>query len=279
MDVRDLHTLEDFSGVVEIQRRVWGDGYDDIVPLSIFAVVVKRGGILVGAFDDGKLAAFVFSLPGLKNGRPSQWSHMLGVDEPYRKSGLGAQLKLVQRERALAQGLDLIEWTYDPLQVPNAHLNFARLGVVAEEYLENVYGMSGSALHQGAPTDRFIAAWNITSPHVERRIAKITAPAASIPVLLRDVSLTSVPVVNETCSEGAWCVPIGEPDLTREDKRLFVEIPARFGEMLQQAPAHALAWRHVTRRIFTSYFARNYRVVDFLLNRDTSGGRYLLEKR
>ena len=278
MDVRDLHTLEDFSSVVEIQRRVWGDGYDDIVPLSIFAVVVKRGGILVGAFDQGRMAAFVFSIPGLKDGRPSQWSHMLGVDEAYRKSGLGAQLKLVQRERALAQGLDLIEWTYDPLQVPNAHLNFARLGVVAEEYLENVYGMSGSALHQGAPTDRFIAAWNITSPHVERRIAKIAAPVAVMPVL-RDVSLTSVAVVNKTCSEGEWCIPTGEPDLAREDARLFVEIPPRFGEMLQQAPARALEWRHVTRRIFTSYFARKYRVVDFLLNRDTGGGRYLLEKR
>ena len=81
MDVRDLHTLEDFSGVVEIQRRVWGDGFDDIVPLSLFAVVVKRGGSHVGAFNGDRMAAFVFSLPGLKDGRPSQWSHMLGVDE------------------------------------------------------------------------------------------------------------------------------------------------------------------------------------------------------
>jgi predicted GNAT superfamily acetyltransferase len=278
MDVRDLHTLEDFSGVVEIQRRVWGDGYDDIVPLSIFAVVVKRGGILVGAFDGDRMAAFVFSLPGLKDGRPSQWSHMLGVDEPYRKTGIGATLKLAQRERALAQGLDLIEWTYDPLQVPNAHLNFARLGVVAEEYLENVYGMSGSALHQGAPTDRFIAAWKIATPHVERRIAKIGAPPAPVP-LLRDASIANAPIVNKTCTEGEWCIPSGEPELTRDDARLFVEIPARFGEMLHQAPEVALSWRHLTRSIFTSYFARNYRVVDFLLNRETGGGRYLLEKR
>jgi predicted GNAT superfamily acetyltransferase len=277
MDVRDLHTLDDFSGVVEIQRRVWGDGYDDIVPLSIFAVVVKRGGILVGAFDGDRMAAFVFSLPGLKDGRPSQWSHMLGVDEPYRKSGIGAQLKLAQRERALTQGLDLIEWTFDPLQVPNAHLNFARLGVVAEEYLENVYGMSGSALHQGAPTDRFIAAWKITTPHVERRIAKIGAPPAPLPIL-RDASIANAVVVNQTCTEGEWCIPSGEPDLTRDNHRLFVEIPPRFGDMLHQAPAVALEWRHLTRKIFTSYFARSYRVVDFLLNRDTGGGRYLLER-
>ena len=52
-----------------------------------------------------------------------------------------------------------MEWTYDPLVAVNAHLNFNRLGVVVDEYVENVYGESGSPLHKGAPTDRFIAQW------------------------------------------------------------------------------------------------------------------------
>src|SRR4029078_10649166 len=132
MELRDLHSLDDFSLAVDLQRRGWGSGYDDIVPISIFAVVVKRGGILVGAFEKSALAGFVFSIPGLKNGRVMQWSHMLGVDESHRRTGLGHKLKLSQRERTISQGLDLIEWTFDPLQAPNAHLNFARLGVVAE---------------------------------------------------------------------------------------------------------------------------------------------------
>jgi chorismate synthase len=272
MQIRDLHTLEDFSAAEALQRRVWGSGYDDIVPLSIFAVIVKRGGILIGAFDEGRLAAFVFSLPGLKQGKPMQWSHMLGVDEAYRRSGIGYRLKLAQRDRALAQGLDLVEWTYDPLQVPNAHLNFARLGVVAEEYLENVYGTSGSVLHRGAPTDRFIAAWNIASPHVQRRVAQDSVLVA------RDASVSSAPVVNKICTEGTWVVPTGEPDLARDDARLFVDIPGRFGEMLQQAPDLALEWRMLTRRIFTAYFARGYRCVDFLLDREHGRGRYLLTK-
>ena len=62
------------------------------------------------------MAAFVFSSPGLKEGRPLQWSHMLGVYEPYA-SGLGARLKLAQRERTLARA-ELIEWTFDPLRSP-----------------------------------------------------------------------------------------------------------------------------------------------------------------
>jgi len=283
MRVRDLHSLEDFSDVVALQRRVWGSGYDDIVPVSIFAVSVKRGGILIGAFDeagsdgDGRLVAFVYALPGLKHGRTIQWSHMLGVDEDYRRSGVGYRLKLAQRDRALAQGLDLIEWTYDPLQVPNAHLNFARLGVVADEYLENVYGTSGSALHQGAPTDRLIAAWHLASPHVTLRLALDATPSSSL--VARDASVADAVSVNEMREEGPWLVPSGEPALERSDDRLIVQIPAGFGEMLQQVPDRALEWRMVVRRIFTTYFAQGYRCVDFLLDRQRGRGRYLLVRK
>jgi chorismate synthase len=278
MDIRDLHTLEDYSLVVDLQRKVWGDGYDDVVPLSILAVVVKRGGILVGAFDGATLAAFVFSVPGLKDRKPMQWSHMLGVDEAYRRSGIGYTLKLAQRDRALAQGLDLVEWTYDPLMAPNAHLNFARLGVVAEEYLENVYGASGSVLHQGAPTDRFIAAWNIATPHVERRIAGDAQAATGFGVL-RDASIADARVLNPAHEAGGWLVPASDPDLGRDEPRLLVTIPARYGDMLQQEPAAALTWRLQTRAIFQTYFARGYRCVDFLLNREQGRGQYLMEKK
>lgn len=279
MDIRDLHTLEDYSLVVDLQRKVWGEGYDDVVPLSILAVVAKRGGILVGAFDGETLAAFVFSVPGLKDRKAMQWSHMLGVDEAYRRSGIGYTLKLAQRDRALAQGLDLVEWTYDPLMAPNAHLNFARLGVVAEEYLENVYGASGSVLHQGAPTDRFIAAWNIATPHVERRIAsdaQARAGAQAIGVV-RDASFAEAPVLNATREDGGWLIPVGDPDLARGEARLLVTIPARYGDMLQQEPATALTWRLQTRSIFQTYFARGYRCVDFLLNREQGRGQYVME--
>src|SRR6185295_7122592 len=96
---------------------------------------------------------------------------MAGVVAEYRSAGLGRTLKLLQRDRTLAMGLDLIEWTYDPLQAMNAHLNFAKLGVIVEEYAENIYGTSSSPLHQGNPTDRFVAEWWIRTPHVERRLA------------------------------------------------------------------------------------------------------------
>lgn len=282
MELRDLHTLDDYSLVVDLQRRVWGEGYDDVVPLSILAVVVKRGGILAGAFDGARLAAFVFSVPGLKDGKPMQWSHMLGVDEAYRRSGIGYTLKLVQRDRTLAQGLELVEWTYDPLMAPNAHLNFARLGVVAEEYLVNVYGASGSVLHHGAPTDRFIAAWNVATPHVQRRIAKdaaVKADPVQATLSVRDAAVADAPLLNPTVDQDGWLAPAGAADLTREDDRLLVAIPGRYGDMLQQAPDLATAWRMQTREIFTTYFARGYRCVDFLLNREQGRGVYVMEKK
>lgn len=282
MELRDLHTLDDYSLVVDLQRRVWGEGYDDVVPLSILAVVVKRGGILAGAFDGARLAAFVFSVPGLKDGKPMQWSHMLGVDEAYRRSGIGYTLKLVQRDRTLAQGLELVEWTYDPLMAPNAHLNFARLGVVAEEYLVNVYGASGSVLHHGAPTDRFIAAWHVATPHVQRRIAKeaaVKADPAQATLSVRDAAVADAPLLNPTVDQAGWLAPAGAADLAREDNRLLVAIPGRYGDMLQQAPDLAMAWRMQTREIFTTYFARGYRCVDFLLNREQGRGVYVMEKK
>src|ERR1700730_15579957 len=167
---RDLATLEEFATVVDLEREIWGPGYDEVVPVPILAVTVMRGGILVGAFVDERMIGFVYSLPGIKDGKPTQWSHMLGVLDAFRNDGAGQALKLLQRERALAMGLDLIEWTYDPMQAMNAHLNFARLGVVVEEYEENVYGESTSPLHKGNPTDRFVAEWWGRGPRVEARL-------------------------------------------------------------------------------------------------------------
>ncbi len=108
-----------------------------------------------------------------------QWSHMLGVAPTARDSGLGTRLKLAQRDAAIAMDLELIEWTFDPLQALNAHFNFAKLGVVAQEYEENAYGESSSPLHRGAPTDRFVAEWRITAAHVERRITSDESAAGS----------------------------------------------------------------------------------------------------
>ena len=276
---RDLTTLEDYAKVVELERRIWGPGYDEVVPVPILAVSVLRGGILIGAFareterDDSfeRMVGFVYSLPGIKHGKATQWSHMLGVVAEHRNDGTGRQLKLLQRDRALAMGLELIEWTYDPMQALNAHLNFAKLGVVVEEYEENVYGTSSSPLHKGNPTDRFVAEWWIAKPHVERRLH------GGVALTLRSDEVADAPAANRATPRGDWhaCEDV---NLALDARRVRVEIPMHFTEMLSGAPEKALEWRLTTRDIFTTYFGRGYRAVDFFLDRANSRGAYLLTR-
>lgn len=271
MQIRPITTLDECRQVVTLERDVWGyTDAEDVVPSPVLIVGVKRGAILLGAFDGGgALKGFVYSIPGIKDGRLTQWSHMLGVARDARESGLGRRLKLAQRERALEMGIDLIEWTFDPVQAPNAHLNFARLGVVAEEYEENIYGESSSPLHRGTPTDRLVAEWKLTAPHVERRIA------ADGVALVRDASVGAASLVNPSRQSAARLVP-GPADLGIDARRVLVEIPTGFSEMQIAQPTLALEWRLAVRTIFRSYFARGYRAVDFFLSRRSERGHYLL---
>ena len=267
----ELSRLEEFREVERLESEIWGP--IDLVPVPILAVSVRRGAVLIGARDGSRLAGFVYSFPALRRAaggalQTTHWSHMLGVHPDYQGSGLGRRLKLAQRERVLALGLDLIEWTFDPLQARNAHLNFARLGVVVEEYEENVYGESASPLHGGLPTDRFVCQWWIRRPHVERRIRP-----AGLPVVAAEAA--AAPLVTRTAEQGGVvrCVDV---ELGRTDERLAAEIPADFTAMLGGAVDAAREWRVQTRRLFAHYLQRGYRVVDFGFDPAAKRGRYLL---
>jgi predicted GNAT superfamily acetyltransferase len=274
-ELRDLTTLDDLSGVAALEKRIWGlTGGDDVTPVALLAATVKRGAILVGAFDpgtgptmgEGALVGFVYSLPAVHAGRLSQWSHMLGVVPEWRGHGLGRALKLAQRERAIAMGVELVEWTFDPLQAVNAHFNIARLGATASEYHENVYGASASPLHGNLPTDRLIAQWWVRAAHVDALAEGAGAAVTSEP---------PVPAVNPVEVHDGWPA-CGAIDLTLTGAVIRVAVPVGFTDMLVAAPAVARRWRVATREIFTAYFARGYRVTGFLLDRAVQQGSYVL---
>jgi predicted GNAT superfamily acetyltransferase len=289
MIIRPLTSVDDFRQVYALEQEVWGyTSAEDSVPVPIMIVSAKTGGLLLGAFDDeGTLPAapsgaagpalepamvgFAYSLPGIKDGKPFHWSHMLAVVERHRNSGLGWQMKLEQRRLVMAAGLDLIEWTYDPLQALNAHLNFVKLGAIVREYHLNVYGDSSSTLHRGTPTDRFIAEWWLRSDRVVERVAAAARHAA------RPGDLRGAAAVNRVVEGGAWAAP-ADYDLTAEAPRLAVLIPMGFTEMQQHDLALAQAWRASTRAIFTTYLPRGYQVEDFVLDRGRGLGTYLLSR-
>jgi predicted GNAT superfamily acetyltransferase len=157
--------------MVELEFAVWGFGERDVVPSQMYVVALKIGGQVLGAFVEDRMVGFVLAYPGVRDGRPYLHSHMAAVLPEYRDLGIGRQLKLAQRDDALARGIPLIEWTFDPLQTRNAYFNICRLGVVVRRYLLDVYGSTSSPLHGGLPTDRLVAEWHLASDRVVNVLA------------------------------------------------------------------------------------------------------------
>jgi predicted GNAT superfamily acetyltransferase len=172
IEIRKLAKHSEFEEAVRLQQEIWGFADVELLPLRLFVVADKIGGEVLGAFDDGRMVAFCLAVPGLKpQGKYYLHSHMLGVLGAYRNTGLGRQLKLKQRQQALERGIDLIEWTFDPLELKNAYFNIERLGAVVRRFVRNQYGSTSSHLHGGLPTDRCTAEWWIRSDRVRGVLA------------------------------------------------------------------------------------------------------------
>jgi predicted GNAT superfamily acetyltransferase len=170
--VRHCHGLPEFELCIQVEREIWQSSEVDIVPSPLFVVASEIGGQVLGAFDGSKLVGFTMALAGWRNRKPFLHSHMTAVLEGYRDRKIGQRLKLFQRKDALARGIDLIEWTFDPLVTKNAYFNFMRLGAIARRYLPNVYGITTSPLHASLPTDRLVAEWHLRSPRVLQALAR-----------------------------------------------------------------------------------------------------------
>src|SRR6204780_2573045 len=169
--IRRCQGLEELRTCISLQKEVWNFADADLVPLRMFVVAEKVGGQVMGAFDGNEMVGFALSVPGTRSGYTYLHSHMLAVRGEYRNSGLGRRLKLLQREDAIARGIELIEWTFDPREIKNAYLNIEKLGAIARRYNINQYGITSSPLQGGLPSDRLIAEWWLKSKRVETLLA------------------------------------------------------------------------------------------------------------
>lgn len=266
--LRSLETPADFDAAVHLQREVWGDDFNDLVPPALLRVVGHVGGVAAGAFtDDGELAGFVFGVSGIRDRRLSHWSDTLAVREHHRDHGLGESLKRFQRELLLPLGIEHMYWTFDPLESRNAHLNFNRLGATASEYARDFYGVTNSRLHAGIGTDRLVVQWELGAPNV---VALMEARATPAPCAADDA-----PLVNAV-REGAASPESGEPDLRFDAPSVRVAIPADIQGLKARWPECAREWRRVTRLAFESYIARGY--VARALVRRGAWSEYILER-
>ncbi|MGO9437496.1 MAG: GNAT family N-acetyltransferase [Terracidiphilus sp.] len=193
--IRNCSGFDELEACVQLQIETWGYDDSDVIPRKAFLVGQKIGGQVIGAFDTDlpgagpsgspeSLVGFAMSLPGVKtgNGEPRSYlhSHMLAVRDSYRNRGLGAKLKLQQRLEAISRNIHLMEWTFDPLEIKNAHLNIHKLGAVVRCYYVNFYGVSSSRLQGGLPTDRLVAEWHLNSLRVAAALAGKSRAAYTI---------------------------------------------------------------------------------------------------
>ncbi len=178
--LRTCHAVGEFRQVLALQKEVWGFEDIELVPTRMFVVGEKIGGHVLGAYDGAALVAFAYGLPGMRDGHPYIHSHMLAVKETHRNTGLGRAMKLFQRELAIAEGYDLIEWTFDPLEIKNSYFNLEKLGAVVRRYVVNQYGITSSPLQGGLPSDRLVAEWWLQSERVEKTLTDGKRPQTAV---------------------------------------------------------------------------------------------------
>jgi len=234
LTIRPCQSHHDLSRCVDLQRRIWAFDDIDVVPAALFVVAQHTGGHAYCAFDDEQPIGFALAFSGehhVGNHDRRFWhSHMVGVLPEYQNQGVGRMLKLRQRDEALRAGIPRIEWTFDPLELRNAHFNIAKLGVIVSRYIPDCYGVSTSPLHGSLPTDRFVAEWIVDSPRVEAIIAGSPSPAP-----------------------GA----------------VEISVPACISQWKQLNPAKAFQIQTGLRSRFTDLFSRGYAITAFRRGAET----------
>lgn len=270
--IRPLKTWDEFLAAEELQRLVWKmPDWRDAVPGNLLIAAQKNGGLSLGAFDGETLAGFAFSFLGLEKMRGAQHfkhhSHMLAVLPTFQSRKIGARLKWAQREHVLAQGIDLITWTYDPLLALNARLNLVHLGAIARQYLTNAYGEMTDGLNAGLTSDRFQVEWWLNAPRVTTR------QNAAPPRTIWDDNLdrNSQALFDLTWDEHnlPHIAHINEPHGTT----LLVEIPADLNVIKSASLAFAREWREQTQRVLQNAFAAGWVASDLVTRQENARAR------
>jgi predicted GNAT superfamily acetyltransferase len=279
LHIRDVQGEPEYHAIEDLQKEAWQFSDLDTVPAATLIATQHAGGIVLGAFEGDSMIGFAYAFPGYEGGRASMHSHMLAVKPEYRNYKAGFYLKLAQRERALAKGLDEITWTFDPLQSLNAHLNFTKLGVISNRYIPNFYGtVTSSPLHSGFGTDRLWVRWLLNSDRVKRSVSPDgSRPAGKIPLDSSDAAgvLKSILIY----SEGTRPL-LGDFSSSLSASRCAIEIPYNINALKEAEPELGIEWRKATRAAFLAALDYGFVAEDFVRIEGSLTPRwfYLLKK-
>ncbi len=251
--VRRLSRPEEFQAAVEVQKSAWRmPDYREVAPAHLLRALSDNGGLVLGAFSGGELIGVSYGWPTLQG---YFYSHATGVAQNAKYKGVGFLLKKEQRRIVLAEyRLDLIRWTFDPLQGLNSIFNLGKLGAIVRVYVENYYGEIRDEINRGLGSDRAKAEWHIASKRVVERIEKNCKPRLE---LLEELGAERI-----LRAEGSPLQPVldGPP---RSDI-VLVEIPANISLLREKDERLPRLWRLATRRVYEMLLSRNYVLVDSL---------------
>ncbi|MFT4081599.1 MAG: GNAT family N-acetyltransferase [Nocardioides sp.] len=233
VEVDDLVTMREHHQAAELFARVFGTGttYAPLSPNLLRALAVsgcyasgaRRAGVLVGACAGFLCAAGLFS-------------QTTAVASGSQSGGVGFALKQHQRAWAMSRGIQIIEWTFDPLVRHNAHFNIAKLGASAVSYMPDFYGAMDDSINAGDFSDRCLVRWELHAPvTIAAAAGRPWRPSIS---KLRD---SGVPVVLDG-EDGEPC--LGPP--TSAAVRLC-RIPHDAVQLRSQHPELAFRWRRALR--------------------------------
>ena len=269
ISIKPVKTVEECRILEQLQLEIWGSSKLEVVPDHLLLTIAKEGGVvLLARTEDGTPIGFAYGFVGLTDDhRPKLASHQAGVLPAYQDQGLGYRLKLTQREATLTLGLDLITWTFDPLQGRNARFNLRKLGAVATSYLRDLYGRMRDELNQGLPSDRFKVEWWLSTEHVLKRITG-SSPERWLPAPI-------CPVINPARLVNGLLTPPDSYNLS-ETNLCLVEIPDDIQYLKEAVPELALQWRLHTRQVFEALFEQSYTAIDLL--RREGRNYYLFQK-
>jgi predicted GNAT superfamily acetyltransferase len=183
IEFRELRTAAELAPMPVLEARVWGEVH--LVAVNLLVATISEGGMAIGAFDGDRLVGSVY---GFATQEPHVLhSQYLAVDPDYRRIGLGLALKHRQRDWCLANGRSAMRWTFDPLQLGNAHLNLRSLSGVGVQYHANLYGAMGG-INGALPSDRLVIEWQLVGDRpTGAESVEIAVPA----VTADDIALAS----------------------------------------------------------------------------------------
>lgn len=185
--IREATSLDDLTAMHAVFAAQWGA--DGVPQPNVLRAVEHAGGYAVVAEEDGRIVGGSLGWLGrTADGVPLLHSHITGTLPEAMHRGIGFAIKQHQREWCLARGIEVVEWTFDPLVRRNAYFNLTKLGAVATEYHANFYGPMDDALNAGDETDRLVATWHLLGPRVD---ADVEGP------LVLDVDEDGAPVVHD----------------------------------------------------------------------------------